>query len=115
MGVVLIDEGLCLEPQVVRVRPEETLCVGRSREAVEPVFLERLQVLGPNPRLALDLGQLQLLTLTRLAKAAADLEHCDSLLGGSHSVAPTGPTRQLPLECWRTGRAQPFGQNFGGW
>jgi hypothetical protein len=75
VGVVLIDEALCVEPEVVRVRPEETLCVRRSREAVKPFFLERLQIPGPNPRLALDLGQLQLLTLTRLAKAAADLEH----------------------------------------
>jgi hypothetical protein len=113
VSFVLIDGALCVGPEMIRVCPEETLGVRRSREAVESVFLERLQLLGPNPPLALDLGQLQLLTLTRLAKAAADLEHCDSLFGGSHSVAPTGPTRQLPWNAGGPGRAPPFGQNVG--
>jgi hypothetical protein len=77
-GVVLVDEPLGVEAEVVRVGSEETPSVRGGGEAVEPLVFERLQELRPDPGVALDPRQLQLLTLACLAKTAADLEHCDS-------------------------------------
>jgi hypothetical protein len=78
VGVVLVDEPLGVEAEVVRVGSEETLGVRGGGEAVELLVFERPQELRPDPRVALDPGQLQILTLACLAKTAADLEHCDS-------------------------------------
>jgi hypothetical protein len=78
VGVVLVDEPLGVEAEVVRVGSEETLGVRGGGEAVELFVFERLQKLRPDPCVALDPGQIQLLKLACLAKTAADLEHCDS-------------------------------------
>ena len=78
MGVVLVDEPLGVEAKVVRVGSEETPGVRGGGEAVELLVFERLQELRPDPRVVLEPGQLQLLTLACLAKTAADLDHCDS-------------------------------------
>jgi hypothetical protein len=47
--------------------------------SVEAFVLERPQVPGADPRLALHLSQLELPTHPHLAKAAADLEHLVSV------------------------------------
>ena len=78
MGVVLVDEPLGIEAEVVRVGSEETPGVRGGGEAVELLLFERPQELRPDPRVVLNTGQLELLTLACLAKTAADLEHCDS-------------------------------------
>src|SRR4029450_8979260 len=73
-GVVLVDEALRVEVEVVRIGAEEPFRVGSARQDVEAFVLERPEVLGANPRIALDIRELELPTRPRLAKAAADLE-----------------------------------------
>jgi hypothetical protein len=59
----------------------------------EPFVLERLEVPGTDSRRALDLGQLELLPLTGLTKAAADLKHLRSPRTLRNSVATSASTR----------------------
>src|SRR3989442_1032438 len=71
-AVVFVDELLCVEPEVVRIRAEESFRVRRPGEDVEPLVLERRDVLRANVRVALDLRQLESVTQPRLTKSAAD-------------------------------------------
>ena len=74
-AVVLIDEALSLEPQVVRICAKEALCVRLAGQQVEALVLERLQIARTDPRIPLDLRQLEPPARTRVTKAAADFEH----------------------------------------
>jgi len=73
--VVLVDIELPVEPEVVRVRPQEALDVRLGRKRVEVLLLQRLQVAGPDLGRQLDVRELQLLAVARLAQAVADVEH----------------------------------------
>src|SRR6266545_3232487 len=74
-GVVLVDVELAVEAEVFGVSAQEALDVGLRRELVEPLLLERAEVLAADLRARLDLRQGDLLPFPGLAKAAADLEH----------------------------------------
>lgn len=52
--LVLVDEALCFEVEVVGVRAQKCLRVRRRRKTVEPVVLERLQVLRSDSSVPLD-------------------------------------------------------------
>src|SRR5919206_485471 len=86
-AVVLVDEPLPLEPEVVGIRAEEAARVGRPRQRVEAVVLERGQVFPADFGVALDLRQLEPSTHARLAKTASDLEHLRPLLTVDASLA----------------------------
>src|SRR5205807_2121585 len=73
--VVLVHEPLPVEPEVLRVRPQEPSRVRGRGQDVELLVLERAQVAGADPRVPLDLRQLELPARARLPQAAADLEH----------------------------------------
>ncbi len=67
--VVLVDVELAVHPERVRIRPQEALDVGMTRELVELLGLERPEVLGPHLRPELHLVEIQALARAGLAKA----------------------------------------------
>src|SRR5581483_2229026 len=73
--VVLIDVQLAVEPEVVRVRPQEALHVRRPGQRLERLVLERPEVLRADLRALLELREVELLAHARLAQAVTDLEH----------------------------------------
>ena len=73
--VVLVDVELPVEPEVIRIGPQEALDVRLGRKRVEVLLFQRLQVAGPDLGRQLDVRELQLLAVARLAQAVADLEH----------------------------------------
>src|SRR6266545_4811217 len=74
-GVVLVDVQLAVEAEVFGVSAQEALDVGLRRQLVEPLLLERAEVLAADLRARLDLRQGDLLPFPGLAEAATDLEH----------------------------------------
>src|SRR5207247_9638361 len=104
-AAVLVDELMGVEPEIVRVGAEESLRVGRTGEDIEAILLERAKVFRADPRVALDLRQLEAATQTRLAKAAADLEHPRSSAQPVRKRAHGAKTqRASPRRCRRAGR-----------
>ena len=73
--VELVHVDLAVEAEVLRVRAEEAFDVRVAREQVEPLVLDRLQVLAADLGAALDLREVEALAEARLAQAGADLEH----------------------------------------
>ena len=73
-GVVLVDVQLAVESEVVGVRAEEALDVGLRRKEVEPLLLERPQVLATDLRRPFRLAEGDLTAGARFAEAVADLE-----------------------------------------
>ena len=80
--VVLVDERLAVEAERLRVRAQEAAHVRRGREDVEPLVLERAEVLRTDLRPLLQLGEVELLTETGLAEAGADVEHERGIVDG---------------------------------
>ena len=72
---VLVDERLAVEAERLRVGAEEALDVRRRGQDVEPLVLERAQVLRPDLRARFELGKVELLAEARLAEAGSDVEH----------------------------------------
>ena len=72
--VELVDVELTVEAEVVGVRAEEALDVRLGREQLEPLLLERAEVLAADLRRLLGLGELDPAAHARLAEAVADLE-----------------------------------------
>ena len=77
--VVLVHVELAIEAQVLRVRAEKALDVGRSGELLELLLLERAQVLATDLRRLLELRELEPLAQARFTQAVADLEHAQRL------------------------------------
>ena len=77
--VVLVHVELAVEAEVLRVRAEKALDVGRSRELLELLLLERAQVLATDLCRLLELRELEPLAQARFAQAVADLEHAQRL------------------------------------
>ena len=73
--VVLVDERLAVESERLRVRAQEAADVRRCGQDVEPLVLERAEVLRTDLRPLLELGEIELLTEPGLAEAGADVEH----------------------------------------
>jgi hypothetical protein len=73
--LVLVDEELCVEPEVVRIRAQEPPSVSIARKEVEALVLERLEIPRANVRIGVDLGKLDPVANPRFAEAASDLEH----------------------------------------
>ena len=90
--VVLVDERLPVEAERVRVRAQEALDVRRRRKEVEALVLERTEVLRPDLRPLLELGEVELLAGAGLAEAGADVEHARDSVDARR---PTLPTRSL--------------------
>ena len=67
--VVLVDERLSVEPQRLGVRAEEATHVRGCRQDVEPLVLERAEVLGADLRPLLQLGEVEVLPNASLAEA----------------------------------------------
>jgi len=74
-SVVLVDEELAVEAEVVGVGTEETLGVGRAREELEALVLERLQVARSDSCLRRHLAEFDPAANSRFAKGAPELEH----------------------------------------
>ncbi len=73
-GVERLDDQAPIEAEEVCIDAKEALRVGPRREQLEPLLLERGEVALPNPRLPLDLAQLEPPALTRRAKGIANLD-----------------------------------------
>jgi hypothetical protein len=84
--VVLVDERLSVQAERLGVRAEEPLDVRRRRKEVESLVLERSQVLRPDLRPLLELGEVELLARPGVAKAGTDVEHAR----GSVRAKPVG-------------------------
>jgi hypothetical protein len=67
--VVLVDERLSVEPQRLGVRAEEATHVRGCRQDVEPLVLERTEVLRADLRPLLELGEIEILPNASLAEA----------------------------------------------
>src|SRR5262245_31676408 len=78
--VELVDVELAVQAEVVRVRAEEALDVCLRGQDLELLVLQGAQVLAPDLRRLLDLGEVEPLPETSLAEAVADLEHRDPSL-----------------------------------
>ena len=81
-GAELVDVELAVEPEVLRVRPQESLDVRVRGEHLELLVLERMDVFRANLRRELDLRVLEALPDPGLAQAVADLEHAPSVEAG---------------------------------
>ena len=71
----LRHERLCVEPESLRVGAQKALDERRAGQQPPLLVLERAQVLGPNLRLALDLGHVDASAHARFAQRLADLRH----------------------------------------
>src|SRR5215203_6937439 len=104
----LVDEGVGVEAEVVRVRTEKALGVGRPWEDVPFLVLERLQVFPPDLGLMLDGVDVLAQARTSAAQHLADLE--TTFVSDDHRAAycgrqPSG-TVFAPLELSRAGRSR---------
>src|SRR5215207_8340097 len=72
---VLLHEVARVEPQVVRVRAQERLDERGPGQQVPLLVLERAQVLGPDLRRRLDVGDVDPVAHARLAQLVPDLRH----------------------------------------
>ena len=87
--VVLLDVEPTVEPERVRVHPQEPLGVRVAGQLVEPLVLEVAQILLAHLRARLHLLEVEALAHAGLAQARADLEH----RGGSVvAIVGTGST-----------------------
>jgi phosphoribosyl 1,2-cyclic phosphodiesterase len=77
--VELVEELVGVEAEELGVLAQEGACVRAGGELVEPLRLERAEVLAPDPRLFLSIGDRQTAALARLAKAHADRDQFDRL------------------------------------
>src|SRR5712691_10612983 len=96
-GIEIVDQGLRLETEVLRVGAEESLRIGCSRESVEPLLFERSEIAGSNLRGGLEVDELEASADPGLAQTGADLRHGSwlSLLRSRPSSLGT----RLPCGC----------------
>src|SRR5215208_941995 len=104
----LVDQGVGVEAEVVRVGTEKALGVGRPWEDVPLLVLERLQVFPPDLRLTLDRVDVLAQARTSAAQHLADLE--PTFVSDDHRAAycgrqPSG-TVFAPPELSRAGRSR---------
>src|SRR5262249_45234909 len=74
-GLVLVEHQPPAEAEVLGVGAQEPLDVGRPRHDAELLLLERPQVLPPDLRRLLAVGDVQAAPQARLAEGVPDLEH----------------------------------------
>src|SRR5207248_8911633 len=75
---VLVDVDLAVEPQILRVCPQEPTRIGVPRDRIEVLLLEGPDVLRADLRPELDLGIAESLPLARLPEARSE-EHTSEL------------------------------------
>src|SRR4029078_12041611 len=85
--VELVDEELSVEAEVLGVRAQEALGVGRPREHVELLLLERLDVARANCRVGLDVAEGQSTTFACLSECRTDLKHAVMAVCGRIAVS----------------------------
>ena len=107
--VVLVDERLPVEPERLGVGAEEAAHVRRRRQDVEPLVLERAEVLRADLRPLLELGEVEVLAEAGLAEAGADVEHERGIVERSPARPVSRASRRTRAGRRRRARRAPRG------
>src|SRR5436190_12160426 len=95
--VELVDEELAVEPEILRIRPQEALRIRRAGQNLELLLLERADVARADGGLCFDVAEAESAAFACLSECRADLKHAlvAALAGIRRSVYPacgTGAT-----------------------
>src|SRR3954454_5017887 len=91
--LVLLEQQLGVEPERLRVGPQEAADVRRPGEEVPLLVLERAQVLGTDLRLGLDLRDVDPRAHSRLAEGGADLHSAPQAIRRPRAPRARNPAR----------------------